>query len=65
MWLYENRVLEKNPPNQWRQAAQDNIKQHAKIVASKVEVKFTDLGKVKDLLTTSVDNANFTAKDLE
>ena len=65
MWLYENKVLEKNPPNQWRQAAKDNITVHAKNVASKVEVKFTDLGKAKELLTTTVDNVNFTAKDLE
>ena len=76
MWFYENKSTESIVPNQWRQASSSQVNTQPVVTTTvapvavpkptkKVDVKLTDLSKMRQLLTSSSRDANFSPKEME
>ena len=73
---YENKSTESIVPNQWRQAASSQVTAQPAVATTvapvavpkptkKADVKLTDLSKMRQLLTSSSRDANFSPKEME
>lgn len=66
IWMYQEHVSEKPIKNMWRQAETvTKSKSKIKQLAQNIDVKMTDVTKMKELLTASIDNVGYSPKDLE
>ena len=66
IWLYQERTVEKPLKNMWRQA---DIKSEPKLkinnIAQNMDTKLTEVSKMKELLTASIDNVGYSPKEME
>jgi cytoskeleton protein RodZ len=66
IWLYQERTVEKPLKNMWRQAdIQSEPKLKINNIAQNMDTKLTEVSKMKELLTASIDNVGYSPKEME